>query len=117
MSSPTPYQRAEARHLEFGSEWTFEEVIKAHGVAGYVHSTPDLFVMARRVHWDWHDDDLRDPYAICSTGNCWHVWLLAGDFRAAMVFLPYPLPFVTYHRRGYLRAMTMERVLRLTKSR
>lgn len=110
----SPYQRAEARHLEFGSDWTFAEVIDAHGVVGYVHSTPDLFVMARQGHSDWNSDEFRDPYATSSTGDCWHVWLLAGDFRAAMAFLPFPLPFVSYHRRDRLVVLTLDQVLRLT---
>jgi hypothetical protein len=113
----TPYDRADIRHLEFGSEWTFAEVIEAHAVSGHVHITPDVFVMARQVHSEWDPDSFSDPYATFSNGNCWHVWLLAGDFRAAMAFMPYPLPFISYHRRGRLRILTLDDALRMTKSR
>jgi hypothetical protein len=115
--TPNPYQRAEAWHRRLGCHMTFAEVIEAHGQMGYVHITPDVFVMARRVEADWGDDRLCDLQFIAPAGDCWHVWLLAGDFRAAMAFLPYPLPYVSFHRRGRLRVMPLDRALRLTNSR
>ena len=113
----TPYERAAAWHLRLRSGWTFEEVLEAHGQTGFIHSTPDVFVMARRGHSDWNLDEFSDPYATSTTGDTWHVWLLAGDFRAAMAFLPEPLPFVSFHRHGKLRILTLDQARRLLNSR
>jgi hypothetical protein len=112
----TPYNLAERWHRALGSDWTFAEIIEAHSQRGVIHSTPEVFVLARRVHSDWYDDEFRDPFATSATGDCWHVWLLAGDFRAAMAYLPEPLPFVSFHRRGQLRILTLDQAARLTKS-
>jgi hypothetical protein len=113
----TPYTRAFFWHDALQSQWEFEEIIARHGQIGFVHITPDVFVMARRVEADWQDDRLCDLQFTAPAGDCWHVWLLAGDFRAAMAFLPYPLPYVSFHRRGRLRVMTLDRARTLTNSR
>lgn len=113
----TPYQRAAAWHHRLRSGWTFEEVIEAHGQMGFIHSTPDVFVMARRVHTLWPESGFSDPNLRDLHGECWHVWLLAGDFRAAMAYLPEPLPFVSFHRRGKLRILTLDQARRLLNSR
>ena len=113
----TPYQRAAAWHHRLRSGWTFEEVIEAHGQMGFIHSTPDVFVMARRVDVDWEPETFSDLEFTAPAGECWHVWLLAGDFRAAMAFLPEPLPFVSFHRRGKLRILTLDQARRLLNSR
>ena len=113
----TPYERAAAWHHRLRSGWTFEEVIEAHGQMGFIHSTPDVFVMARRVDVDWEPETFSDLEFTAPAGECWHVWLLAGDFRAAMAFLPEPLPFVSFHRHGKLRILTLDQARRLLNSR
>lgn len=99
----TPYERAERWHRSLGSPMTFEEVIEAHGEMGFIHSTPEVFVLARRVDSIWDEDEFSNLEFTDWDGDCWHVWLLAGDPSAAWKFLPYPLPFMSYHRRGKLR--------------
>jgi hypothetical protein len=113
--TPNPYQRAEAWHRRLGSHMTVAEVIEAHGQMGYVHSTPEVFVMARQVEADWEDARLCDLEFTAPAGDCWHVWLCAGNFRAAMAFLPYPLPYVSFHRRGRLRVIPLETARRMLR--
>ncbi len=108
----TPYERAELWHNALGSTWSFADVIKAHGKCGFIHSTPEVFVMARRIFAS--DQDTANDLTFWNpTGNCWHVWLLAGNPRAAWRYLPFDLPFVSFHRRGILRVLPLEDAKRM----
>lgn len=92
---------------------TFADVIAAHGCVGYVHATPELFLLARRARSYWPECLRNDPWHVAKDGDCWHVWLMAGNLDAWERFLPYPLPFVSMHRRERLRVYPLERFRRL----
>jgi hypothetical protein len=105
-STPPPYQRAHGWHLAGGWHWSFEQVMAAHAYhGGEVHVTPEVFVLARPVCRAWPEEWLCDPQRVATreVADCWHVWLLAGDAGAAVRYLPYELPFMSWHRRGKLR--------------
>jgi hypothetical protein len=108
----SPYNRARHWHMEGGWHWTFAQLIAAHGErGGHVFVTPEVFVMARPVCMSWDEDQICDPQQVATEPDCWHIWLLAGDASAALRFLPYPLPFVSWHRRHALRFHRFEHVL------
>jgi hypothetical protein len=109
----TPIERAAAWHAEHGGEMSFMELIAAHGRHGYVIATPEVFLLARRARSYWPECLRLDPWHVAADGNCWHVWLAAGEWRAWQPFLPYPLPFVSMHRHGKLRVVALERFRRL----
>jgi len=112
MSAP-PYHRARFWHFSTASHWEFAQVIAAHGErGGYVHITPEVFVLARPIRRDWSEDDICNPQLVAEEADCWHLWLLSGAASAAVRFLPYPLPFVSWHRRGKFRVHRLEDVLR-----
>lgn len=86
------YQSAEA----------FRDDLAAHLVNGYVFSTPEDFVMARPVNLSaphvaivnpWHSFEHEDP-------NAWLVYAAAGSRQNVLAFLPYPLEYLAWHRRG-----------------
>jgi hypothetical protein len=136
QSPPSPYQRAHGWHLAGGWHWSFEQVIAAHAHngGGQVHVTPEVFVLARPVCRAWPEEWICDPQRVAARadggGNaggggdgggiasadgiadCWHVWLLAGDAPAALRYLPYELPFMSWHRRGKLRVHALAEVVR-----
>ena len=140
-ASLPPYLRAHAWHEAGGWHWTFEQVIAAHAHngGGQVHITPEVFVLARPVCRAWPEEWICDPQRVAvradgdgmagggdggdgiagaddgagRIADCWHVWLLAGDAQAALRYLPYELPFMSWHRRGKLRVHALADVLRL----
>ena len=105
----TPFDRAAALHASFRTGWTFAEIIEAHA-DGCAIITPDVFVLARGVRSTWPSDWMSDPLSVAKEPDCWHVFLLAGDYRSAWRHMPFLLPFVSFHRRGVLRVYPMERL-------
>lgn len=69
----------------------FVECVADHFLNGYVISKPEFFLMGKR------EDD------------AWFVTYLAGDLRAAVAAIPYPLPWVIFQRdNGELRRYSLE---------
>lgn len=104
----TPFVRAALCHEGLGSAWSFAQVVEAHAQCGYVVVTPELCLLFRAVRSDWSEGELCDPLLFSPEPDCWHVWLVAGDYRQALRWTPYPLPWVSCHRRGKLRVMGLE---------
>ena len=105
----TPIEQAAAWHAAHGGgEMSFMEVIAAHGRHGYVVATPEFFLLGRRVMRDWDDDRRCDPWQVAEDGDTWHVWLAAGEWEGWERFLPYPLPWVSFHRKGRLRVWPLD---------
>jgi len=96
---------------------SFGEDLLAHLRHGYVHSTPRYIVMARPVTYLESgqnnariiDSEEAFPEA---EWNCWHIYLLAGDLRAAASQFPFGLAWVSWERRNQLRAYRMKSLLR-----
>lgn len=101
------FQAAEVYRSEPSSH-TFWEVLDFYLAHGWVHSTPDFFVMGRPVSREWPDEVIVDPihneeFELTKRHDCWHIALMAGDLVAARNMLPFPLPFVSFERRNELR--------------
>ena len=107
--SITPFEQAHDFHAGLRSKWQFHQVIEKHALHGYVVITPTVFWLARRVWHDWPDDRLCDLYEVAEDGDCWHVWLAAGDWSGWQDWIPTWLPWVSYHRRGQLRVRRLEK--------
>lgn len=109
----TPFDHAFRWHFHHGGDLEFSEIIEAHAQCGVVIITPELFLLGRRVRRDWPEARRLDPWATAEDGDCWHVWLAAGDWREWEKFLPFPLPWVSMHRRGRLRVWPLDGFRRL----
>lgn len=109
----TPYDRAAAWHAKHGGAIEFSDIVEFHAGCGYVIITPEIFLLARQVRSYWSDELMSLPWRAVEDGDCWHVWLMAGDWQGWERFLPYPLPFVSMHRREKLRVYPLERFRRL----
>ncbi len=83
--------------------------LEAHLLYGYVISTPEVFLMGRRVRSGWPDETLRDPYATAPDGDCWHVWLCGGSMREALRRMPFRLPWLSYERSNRIRRVRLDR--------
>jgi len=102
----SPFEMAARWHAALECGTPFVEVLETHLLTGYVFATPEIFLMGRRVD-SRREGMMADFRATDPEGDCWHVWLLAGDFSKAMRFLPFELPYVSFHRRGKLRVMSL----------
>ena len=103
----SPFTRAALCHEALGSAWSFGQIVEAHAQAGHVVVTPEICLLFRAVRRDWEERDLCDPLLWSPEPDCWHVWILAGDYRQALRWMPYPLPYVSCHRHGRLRVMEL----------
>jgi hypothetical protein len=98
----TPYEQAARWHIEHVGEG-FREILEAHLFGGHVISGPDRFVLGRQVMHDWPEERLRDPWQVDETGDCWMVWLWAGDVQGWLAVVPWRLPWLCWHRGERLR--------------
>lgn len=107
----TPFARAAEWHLAHCPGQSFRDVLEAHFQVGHVVSSPEIFLLGRRVSSWWCEQSLRDPWFTDEGGDTWHVWLFAGALPKVLAAIPYPLPYVTFDRRGRLRRYLLRRIL------
>ncbi|WP_043588441.1 hypothetical protein [Geminisphaera colitermitum] len=93
----------------------FEDDLALHFRHGYVFNAPDYFVMGRSVprcalHLQIVDPNYSWPDCVC---DCWHLYLFAGDMRAALSMFPYPLPWASFERNNKLRFYPFDRLNQL----
>lgn len=99
----SPYERAARWHLGNCPGVPFREILEAHLFCGHVVSGPERFVLGRQVRRDWPPDRLLDPWDTDAAGDAWHVWLWAGEVRDWRSVVPWPLPWVGFHRGERMR--------------
>ena len=74
----TPWQRAKQWQDDHIATETFEETLGWHLSNGLVYSTPQVFLLAREVHWDAEQKEMRDE----GERNAWFVELAASAGHA-----------------------------------
>lgn len=101
----TPVEQAAAVYQREFSPRTFYEDLEAHLIGGYVHSTPDAFVMARPVDSRADESEIIDPWFLFPVErcDCWLIYLAAGDLASLLPLFPYPLPLMGWQRKNALR--------------
>lgn len=104
-----PFEQAVRWHEANCPGESLTEMVEAHFLGGHVVAGPELFLMGRRVGREWENERLCDPWQVDPDGTMWHVWLFAGDIYQVRETVPYPLPWVSFHRRGRLVRMPFER--------
>jgi hypothetical protein len=90
-----PWQRAKKWHMENGGDIAFEELLGMFMRDGYVWSSPDEFILAKKIR-------VEDQRVVDGPVNTWFVWLGAGKkpFSRFLELAPEKLPFVMWQRRG-----------------
>ncbi|MDZ4287835.1 MAG: hypothetical protein U0984_07745 [Prosthecobacter sp.] len=96
-------------HPEWGA---FEDTVATYLRHGFVWSSPRSFVLARAIAADWWQDHdrLTDHTLSHPQGDCWFLWLAAGDMREFFEVCPQPKPFVCFCRRGLPRLWRYDRI-------
>lgn len=94
----TPYETAARWHLAHCPDVAFREIVEAHFFHGHVISGPERFVLGRQVCRDWPESRIVDPWDSDKAGDCWHVWLWAGTVTDWRAVVPFPLPWIGFHR-------------------
>lgn len=92
-----PFERAFAT---YDAEEDFWRDLHAHLACGYVHSTPDYFVMARPVLSTARPEEIANAFKTWSEPDAWFIWLMAGDMTKAWGRFPFELPLIGFSRRG-----------------
>lgn len=80
---------------------------EAHLERGFFYSDPLKMAMARPISSKWSEKSILDPWDdslseldLTLPLDCWYVWVAIGDLRELLALLPYPLPFIAFHRYG-----------------
>lgn len=99
----SPYEIAATWHQDNCPEVPFRHVLEAHLFHGHVLSNPEVFVLVRQVRREWPAVRLLDPWDTCEAGDCWHVWLWAGEVGDWRKLVPWALPWISFHRGEELK--------------
>ena len=108
----SPFEQAQQVYEREPCARTFCEDLYHHLQHGWVVSTPTVFGMCRPVQHDWPAAWLREPWRTDPAGDCWMIWLLAGDLAKAMASLPDQRAFMAYERENQIRVLPMQRIWR-----
>ena len=111
----TPAEQAASVYQREPCRRTFAEDLEAHLLNGVVHSTPDFFLMARKVRRDADHTSILDPYAKHDNPDCWLVWLYAGNMRKAFEAADVQLTWVAFEKRNRLKFYTWEEIHKRTE--
>jgi hypothetical protein len=98
-----PIDRARAVYEQEWCARPFEEDLRLHLRNGYVFNTPTLFMMGRPVSSDARPALIVDPAVTFDAPDAWLVYLLAGELREAVRFIPYPLEKIGLERNNVLK--------------
>ena len=99
----SPYLTAfhKYQEIERGVSWT--DALDFHFQHGVVISTPEVFVLARRVSIYWSDEEqvsLFQPLDL-KFSEKWQVWAVAGDLGKLLALAKeHHVRLVTYQRHG-----------------
>jgi len=93
----TPVERAALLYEDIAD---FRRDLEAHLLQGYVHSTPEAFVMARPVCATAPEVEIVNPWHAFprERWDAWWIWLAAGDLASLMPLFPYELPCIGWQR-------------------
>jgi hypothetical protein len=108
----TPYVRARAVYETELCARSFDEDLEWHLLNGYVLSTPDVFVMARAVNSKCVGSQIVLPRVQFNHPDCWHIYLLAGDWMKAFQYIPIEYPLISWERKNKLRFYSYNRMHR-----
>ena len=92
---------------------TFDEDLQLHLSNGYVHSTPEVFVMGRPVWSQATYSEITNPGHRFMGPDAWWVYAAAGDLSQVAALLPYYLPLVGWERLNVPRFYDLNRVIQL----
>lgn len=82
-----------------GVSWT--DALDFHLQRGAVISMPEAFVMARRVRMEWEEDLHTMLGPVAEDGDCWHVWVVAGNLESLLKLASrHKVKWLTYQRHG-----------------
>lgn len=95
---------------------SFETDLFWHLRNGIVLSTPECFAMVRPVWHDWPPDMLKNPFWAEPNGDCWMMWLAAGDITPVFGLGP-PREYCCYEIDNVLRVMQYDAFRRLYRPR
>ena len=113
MSITTPYLSALDlwRNL---TPYPWLDLIDTCAQAGVLVCTPEVF-LAAMPDCKAEAGETLSPLQYPEEADCWHVWLAAGKpdaMRTLARLAPYPLPWITWHRRGRLVSLKWETIHR-----
>jgi len=109
----TPYEQAALVYLKEPCARTFREDLENHLFVGWVFNSPSLFLMGRQVMSDWPHHMIADSGVSDDEGDCWHVWLAAGDMKEAIRLIPHDLPWLSFERNNRLVKMPLAKFRRM----
>jgi hypothetical protein len=98
--------------FDFYGEDLFYKVLDLHLMFGYVHATPDYFVMARPVPKSITYDDMIDITKVYNSSECdsWCIYFYAGNMQKVFENLPFSLPYIVFERKGSTKIYLLEKL-------
>ena len=78
----------------------FGECLHQYHLHGFVHSTPDYFIMAKPISRGAMNEEILNSSKFWdrNTQDCWYIRYASGNIAKATELWPYFLPYVGFHR-------------------
>lgn len=108
----TPIEQAAAVYDREYCARSFSEDVEAHFSTGIVISTPTLFCLAREVWRGSLPELVLDPWVKFEGGDCWHVYLFAGNLVELFGHCTEPKEWVAFERNNVLRFYRFQSIRR-----
>jgi hypothetical protein len=110
FNNMTPVEMAARVYEREACAASFREDLEAHLLHGYVHSTPEGFVMARPVVSTAAEDEVVNPWVCFPKEMCdaWLIYLAAGNLASLLHLFPFRLPLIGWQKRNRLRFYGIE---------
>ena len=96
----TPFETIEKLYQEYPLPRSFDEDIAAHFRTGHVFTGRDFFIMGRPIERGAAPALIENPWHRFENPDCWLVYAAAGLVKTMLDFIPYPLHWVAFQRRG-----------------
>jgi len=95
-----PFDIIAGLYTKFPQPRSFDEDIAAHISTGYVFSAPDFFIMGRAIDRFADPSLIEDPWHQFDKTNAWLVYAFSGSSQNIIDFIPNPLQWIGFQRRG-----------------
>jgi hypothetical protein len=101
----SPLEKLRALYLERSPDRNLWSDILDFARYGYLYVTPEVIVMAKTIPRGCSEKFARDTKFHFNPNACdtWYVWAYVGFLGHASRYVPYPLSYFAWHRRGGIK--------------
>ena len=101
----TPLEKLKALYRERSPDRNMWFDMLDFAKIGYLYATPEVILMAKTIPKGISEDLARDTKWGFNANLCdtWYIFAYTGELHHASRYIPYPLSYFAWHRRGVIK--------------